>query len=350
MYRLFIFTLLSLLFFQPATSAIAVEKVIIASSGAGKGFIEHTLPAVTLAATGNIDYLELHIVMTSDDQLIVFHDLTLNRLTDVAQLFPDRSREDGNHYVIDFSLKEIQQLRLKHVFGTGTGVLSLAIPTLKEELSLIRRLESILDKSIGIALEIKHPWFHAKAGKDISSASLDALLDHGYVDDNSKIFIQCFDPEELQRIYTQLMPQREMKLPLIQLIDNNDGNETQQKPFGNFLPYSFDWLYTNSGLRIISSYAAAVGLPESSIVDGNGNLLLTGYVKAIHEYGMSVFVYSLNNQPDTFPPFADSFTSLLDVYLQKADIDGFYTDAFNEAKMITDQLDFSSLPQELVRE
>ncbi len=339
LHRLIVFSLLSLLFCRPDNSAIAGEKIIIASNGAGEEFIEHTLPAVALAATKDIDYIELHVVMTSDNQLIVFRDLTLNRLTDVTDIFPDRSREDGSYYVIDFSLKEIRQIRLRNVLETDQPALSLAIPTLKEELGLIRRLESVLSKSIGISLEIKHPLFHSEAGKDISSASLDILADYDYIDNNSKLFIQCFDPEELQRIYAQLMPERGMNLPLIQLIGNNDTTQTHQKTSQNFMVYSYDWLYTNSGLKIISSYAAAIGLPGDTLIDNEGNLLLTDYVAAGHKYGLSVFVYSLNNQPESLPPFADTFPSLLDIYLQKVNIDGFYTDDFSEARIINDRLE-----------
>jgi glycerophosphoryl diester phosphodiesterase len=330
-------TLLSLLLCLFAASAPAGEKIVIATNGAGEQFIEHTLPAVTLAATQDIDYIELHAVMTSDNQLIVFRDLTLNRLTDAADLFPDRSREDGNHYVIDFTLKEIQQMRLINV-EADKPPLSLAIPTLKEELSLIRRLESILAKSIGITLEITHPGFHSEAGKDISPAILEILFDNGYIDNSSKLFIQCFDPEELQRIHAQLMPQKEMNIPLIQLIGHTDGSEMQQTTSEKG-PYSYDWLYSNSGFKIVSSYAAAIGLPGDRIVDENGNLLLTDYIRTVHEYGLSVFVYSLSDQTENLPPFADTFSSLLDLYLQTAEMDGVYTDSFGAAKVALDRLE-----------
>ncbi len=339
LYRLITFSLLTLLFLLSAATARAGEKIIIAGNGAGEEFMEHSLPALTLAVAGGVDFLELHVVMTSDNQPVVFHDLTLNRLTDVAALFPDRNRDDGNHYVIDFSLKEIRQLRLKNDPATEKYPLSLAIPTLGEELSLIRRLESVLNKSISITLEIRHPWFHLEADRDISSASLDILKANGYVDNSSAFYIQCFDPEELQRIYSQLMPNREMSLPLIQLIGSNDGTETQQKTFDTFIPYNYDWLYTHSGLKIISGYASAIGLADNVMVDENGVLLLTDYVTTAHEYGLSVFVSSLDNRLEDLPAFADTFQSLLTLYLEKADIDGFYTNSFSEAKSIIDRLE-----------
>jgi glycerophosphoryl diester phosphodiesterase len=49
---------------------------------------------------------------TRDGVLIVFHDLHLDDLTDVAIRFPGRARADGRHYCIDFDLGEIRQLAL----------------------------------------------------------------------------------------------------------------------------------------------------------------------------------------------------------------------------------------------
>ena len=337
--RYLLITFSILLLCWPATFSSAETKPIIGISGAGKNLIENTLPAVTLAATGDVDYIELHIMMTADNQLIVFRDLTLDRLSNVAELFPDRNRKDGSSYVIDFSLQEIQQLRLQNPNEKNGFPLSLAIPTLKDALNLIRRLESILNKQIGIVLEIKYPWFYSNADKDISSTSLDALAEFGYVDSNSKLYIQCFDPEELQRIHSKLLPRKQMNIPLIQLIGNNDGRETKQKILGHFSPYNYDWLYTNSGLKMVSNYAAVIGLPSDKVTDDDGNLLLTDYINAGHKYGLAVFVTSLDNQPEDLPSFADTFSSLINFYLQNVAIDGFYTDSFMKAKIIIDRFE-----------
>lgn len=42
-------------------------------------------------------------VMTKDDRLVVLHDHYLDRVTDVAQRFPQRARKDGRFYAIDFT-------------------------------------------------------------------------------------------------------------------------------------------------------------------------------------------------------------------------------------------------------
>ncbi len=88
-------------------SALAADKIVIAHRGASGYLPEHTLPAKAMAyAQGRIT--EQDLVMTKDDQLVVLHDHYLDRVTDVAERFPDRARKDGRYYAIDFTLAEIR--------------------------------------------------------------------------------------------------------------------------------------------------------------------------------------------------------------------------------------------------
>ncbi|BCL63275.1 glycerophosphoryl diester phosphodiesterase [Desulfomarina profundi] len=336
-----VFLLFSFLLFF-AVSVSATEKTIIVRNGGGDSLIEHTLPAVVLAAAENAPYIELHVGMTSDNQLVVFRDLTLNRLTDVANLFPERNREDGNFYVIDFTLQEIRQLRLHNVFETDSSALSMAIPTLQEELALIRRLEKIMGKkektsaeySMGISLEIKQPWFFHDHDRDISSAILDTLQLYGYTDRKSNLFLQCFDPEELQRIHDRLMPARQMDLPLIQMVGNEDIVEARQKILGEYIPYNYDWLFTNSGRRILAGYAAALALPGSLLLDREGNPILQDYTTTLQQYGVRIFAIQLKKRSEPFPAYASDYPSLLLYFLQKTAIDGLYCNSFQRTGKI----------------
>ena len=312
-------------------------KIVIAENGAGNGLIEHTLPAVVLAAGKNVDYLELHVVMTADDELVVYRDLTLNRLSNIADVFPERSREDGNYYVIDFTLNEIRQLRLRNVFESSPSSLSLGIPTLKEELSLIRRLETLLNKQIGIALEIENPQFHRNGGKDIGNATLDILALFGYTSETSKLYLQCFDPDELQRIHNQLLPEKRMHLPLIQLIASNDELVAKQR-LEKRKPYNYDWMFTNIGLRMLAGYAAAIALPTSAIADQYGTLLNNQYIEEAHKYGLKVLTYSVTVSKEQLPSFVSNFPALLKFYYTQSNIDGLYTDSFAEVQQHNEQL------------
>ena len=322
-------TILALLFVLLCGQVYGATKIVIAENGAGKELQEDSLPATTLAAVRNVDYLELHVVMTADDELLVYRELTLNRLSNVAELFPERKRTDGNCYVIDFTLAEIRQLRLTNPSDSGHLPLTLGIPTLKEQLSLIRNLESILNKQIGIVLEIEYPLFHKKSGKDISNAALDILSLYGVTSEKNKLYLQCFDSDELQRIHNQLLPEKKMQLSLIQLVAESGGQQPEQSEFTQAETYNHDWLFTNIGLRMVAGYAAAIGLPSSAIVDQKGKLLHSRFIEDVHKYGLKVLVSSLPNK-EQLPSFAPDLKTLLKFYYTQAEIDGVYTDSFTE--------------------
>ena len=78
-----------------AIAQAASDKVVIAHRGASGYLPEHTLPAKALAYAQGADYLEQDLVMTKDNELVVLHDHYLDRVTDVADRYPDRARKDG---------------------------------------------------------------------------------------------------------------------------------------------------------------------------------------------------------------------------------------------------------------
>lgn len=74
-----------------------------------------------MAYAQGADYLEQDLVMTKDDHLVVLHDHYLDRVTDVAERFPDRARKDGRYYAIDFTLDEIKSLKFTEGFDIENG-------------------------------------------------------------------------------------------------------------------------------------------------------------------------------------------------------------------------------------
>lgn len=139
----------------------AAEKLVVAHRGASGYLPEHTLEAKVLAFAQGADYLEQDVVMTRDDRLVVFHDLTLERMTDVATVYPGRARADGSWYLIDFTLEELRRLAvhegsaLPGRFPAQTG--GFALHTLEEELALVAGLEQSTGRRVVIYPELKSP-------------------------------------------------------------------------------------------------------------------------------------------------------------------------------------------------
>ena len=86
------------------------RPIVIAHRGASGYLPEHTLVAKALAYGLGADYLEQDVVATRDGKLVVLHDLHLDDVSDVAERFPGRQRDDGLHYVIDFDVAELKTL------------------------------------------------------------------------------------------------------------------------------------------------------------------------------------------------------------------------------------------------
>lgn len=205
------------------------NPIIIAHRGASGYLPEHTLAAKAMAYAFYPEYIEQDLVLTKDEVPIVIHDIHLETVTDVAQVFPERKREDGRYYAIDFTFEEIRRLRVTERLNpeTGTAVFESRFPvhksyftlhSLQEEIELIQGLNKSTGHNIGIYPEIKEPQFHRQSGMDISKIVLTILKNYGYEYATDLCYLQCFDAQELQRIRDTLHSQ----LTLVQLMENKN--------------------------------------------------------------------------------------------------------------------------------
>ena len=324
-----------------STTANADDKVVIAHRGASGYLPEHTLPAKAMAFAQGADYLEQDLVMTKDDQLVVLHDHYLDRVTDVADRFPDRARKDGRYYAIDFTLAEIKSLKFSEGFTVENGKKVQTFPgrfpmgksdfrvhTFEEEIEFIQGLNHSTGKNIGLYPEIKAPWFHHQEGKDIATRVLEVLKKYGYTKKTDKIYLQCFDANELKRIRNELEPKMGMDLKLVQLIAYTKWNETEeQQPDGKWVNYSYDWMLEPGAMEKIAQYADGIGpdyhmlIADSSI---NGHIIINGMVKEAHEHQLEVHPFTV--RADQLPPYAKDVNELYDALYRQADVDGLFTD------------------------
>lgn len=303
------------------------QKAVIAHRGASGYLPEHTLEAKAMAYAMGADYIEQDVVMTRDDQLIVLHDITLDRTTDVAEKFPERVRDDGRFYAIDFTLAEIRQLAASEGFeiedGEKTqgyadrfpmGRSAFSVPTLAEEIELIQGMNKSTGRNIGIYPEVKSPEFHREAGKDISTAVVRMLKSYGYTSKQDSVFLQTFSFEELRIIHDEILPAEGVELKLVQLIGSAS---------------SYPWMFEADGMDRLASYADGVG-PEKGLVvsrdSSKGSIKITELVARAHAAGMQVHPYTYRLDPGQVPAYADSFEDLLKIHYFDADVDGVFTD------------------------
>ena len=319
--------------------AIYKDKVVVAHRGSPGYIPEHTLAGKAYAIASGADYVEQDIVMTKDDQLIVMHDHTLERNTDVKQKFPNRHRSDGRYYVIDFTLEEIKSLQaIEAIDDKGENVypkrfpadanVGFVIPTLAEELSFIRGLEKSTGKKIGIYPEIKNPALHRHEGKDISMAVLKMLKAYGYDSRDDKIFLQTFDFNELVRIHDELLPALGMDLPLVMLYaETSWGEVLEYQEDGTTTNYDFDWMYTTEGVAKVAKYADGIGPWYPKVIDPKStadNIILTNLVEDAHANGMVVHPFTFRKED--VPSYAKDFKDFVTIFYNVADVDGLFTD------------------------
>ena len=336
----FFLPLLPLILATPAPAS----PLVIAHRGASGYLPEHTLEAKSMAHQMGADYLEQDLVMTKDDRLVVLHDRYLDRVSDVAQVFPGRARDDGRYYAIDFTLAEMRTLRVTEGFkldadGKQVAVFPgryplwkgrFAIHTFEEELELIEGLNRTTGRNTGIYPEIKAPWFHRREGKDISAATLAVLQRYGYTARGHRVFLQCFDPNALRRLARELLPARKMTVKLVQLIAENDWAETmEQGPDGRWIPYDYGWMHRSDGMAKVAEYAQGVGPWKPMVVSEKSTRekrIFTGLVKAAHRAGLKVHPYTFRADDGRVPHYAESFEDMVRIFVEEAGVDGVFTD------------------------
>jgi len=323
--------LLCVLILMHATTLAAVpdRPLVIAHRGASGYLPEHTLEAKVMAFAQGADYLEQDVVMTADDALIVFHDLTLERMSDVGTRFPGRARADGSYYVIDFTLAELRTLQIgetQYPTRFPADKARFGIHTLQEELELIAGLQQSTGRRAGIYPELKSPWFHHQHGKDLARAVLTVLKDYGYDSPDDPVFIQTFDYNELVRVHDELLPALGIDLKLVQLVAENAWQETfARDAAGNWIPYEYDWMHTPAGLQQLARIADGIGPSYTMLVtEEGGEVHANDFTRDAHAAGLAVHPYTFRS--DALPPFAASFEDLLRLFVVDVGVDGLFTD------------------------
>ncbi|MFD8422974.1 glycerophosphodiester phosphodiesterase [Streptomyces sp. NPDC059466] len=162
--------------------------VIVAHRGASAYAPENTLASIDKAAAMGFDWVENDVQRTKDGKLVVLHDATLARTTNVEKVFPHRAPWK----VKDFTAAEIARLDAGSWFArryAGTRV-----PTLRQY------MERVSHNHQKLVLEIKNPDLYP----GIERETLRLLSNEGWLDPEHlkhRLVVQSFSEDSVRTVH-----------------------------------------------------------------------------------------------------------------------------------------------------
>jgi glycerophosphoryl diester phosphodiesterase len=277
-------------------SAQYTKKTSVAHRGASAYAPEHTLVAYRLAIEQGADYVEQDLAVTKDGVLICLHDASLERTTNVEELFPDRvttqtieGRTRKAWLANDFTLAEIKTLDAGSWFDKKFA--GEKIPTFDEAIAAIKG-------KAGIFPELKTPEIYA--GRDVKFEELvAAALDKNGLrgpkaDPKTPVILQTFGQSSARRL-----AEIKIGVPVALLLGSPVGFQTAAE------------------LKAWKGIVQGFG-PAKQIVLKNPD-----FVKWAHAEGMTVTPYTFRSA-DT-GTFKD-VTAEMDHYLYTLGVDAVFTD------------------------
>ncbi|MEU7469837.1 glycerophosphodiester phosphodiesterase family protein [Streptomyces sp. NPDC044984] len=174
---------------SPARAAeSSARPLVIAHRGASAYAPENTLAAVDKAAELGVDWVENDVQRTRDGELVVLHDDSLRRTTDVEEVFPGRAPWK----VKDFTAAEIARLDAGSWFGSAYA--GARVPTLEQFLHRVERHHQKL------LLEIKNPQLYPGMERQI----LKVLGNEGWLDRphvRNRLIVQSFSADSVRTVH-----------------------------------------------------------------------------------------------------------------------------------------------------
>jgi glycerophosphoryl diester phosphodiesterase len=295
---------------------------LIAHRGASAYAPEHTLDAYRLAIEQGADYIEPDLCITKDHVLVVSHDPTLERTTNVEEVFPGRfttvtvaGQDTKRWFVEDFTLAEIKQLDNGAWFDarfTGRQVLT------------FQEVVDFVNGRVGLFPELKNPARLRSRGFDLEGAVAAALVKNRLVEatvnGRPAVQLQVFEADSLERL-TRLLP-------------------TMRRHFLIGTPEGANRYLSAEGLKEVTEFATGVS-PSKNLVHDDPAL-----VTRAHAAGLTVVPYTfmmrpaadlykdvppeyrrmvdtaMRGLPDTRDALAADMKKFVDVYR----VDGLFTD------------------------
>lgn len=280
-----------------AHAVVAPKKINIAHRGASAYAPEHTIASYTLAMAQGADFVEQDLAVTRDGVLVCIHDVTLERTTNVEEVFPDRFVEvkEGpgagkRWFVNDFTLAEIKRLDAGSWFGEKFA--GARIPTFQEAIDLVRTRPGT-----GLYPELKDPEFYRERKVDQDQLFIDIVRKNGLANDpKTPLVIQSFDDVILKHMAKDLPT-----VPRVYLVgaENLSRIDSAEK------------------VKEVAGWATGLG-PNKMIV-----AKLPDVMKWARAAGLTVTPWTFRSaNTGTFP----SVKAEMEEFLYKFDVDALFTD------------------------
>jgi glycerophosphoryl diester phosphodiesterase len=271
-----------------------MSKLLIAHRGASAYAPEHTLTAYRLAIVQDADYVEQDLAVTRDGVLVCLHDDSLERTTNVEEVFPQRATIDPvtgrrQWLAVDFTLAEIKQLDAGSWFDPKFA--GERVPTWEEAVAVVGTMA-------GLYPELKTPSLYQSRGIDMTRLFAESMQRLGLTARPAgSMVVQSFDEGPLREL-----SKRFPTVPRTFLIEVRDGPR---------------WL-TREGLAEIATFATGIG-PSKILLEGE-----PGIVRMAHDASLTVTPYTFTTRgaPTRFGDVGAEMRH----YLTDLNVDALFTD------------------------
>jgi glycerophosphoryl diester phosphodiesterase len=281
--------------------------LVLAHRGASGYLPDHTLEAYLLAIEQGADYIEPDLVSSKDGVLVVRHENELSGTTDVAERFADRRTKkvvDGKTvegwFTEDFTLAELGTLRARQPLPSRPHDHDgkYTIPTFDEVLDLAARKGRELGRPIGVYPETKHPSYFDSLDLSLEEPLLRSLAAHGLTERDDAVFIQSFEPSNLQELRGLT------RVRLVLLVDE-PGIPVEQLP-------------------MVAGYADGIGVNKRLVITASGEV--TPLVAEAHKAGLLVHAWTFRKEAQYLPPWAQGDPAAELRRFFAAGVDGVFAD------------------------
>lgn len=249
-----------------ASVTAAGPKELIAHRGASGYAPEHSRAAYELAMRQGANFVEQDLAVTKDGVLICLHDDTLERTSNVAEVFPERFtretiiRQPGRHWLAnDFTLDEIRRLDTGKWYDAKFA--GQKIVTFQEAIDLVKG-------KAGLYPELKSPPLYTGRGIDMVKLFVEQVKKNGLETAASlkttPMIVQSFDEPTIRRLAVELPT-----VPRILLMSQFDAGGM-----------------TDARLKELKTFATGIG-PEKRLIAAQPDV-----VAKAHAAGLTVTAWT----------------------------------------------------------